>query len=90
MNLTTLIGEPWPDYGLIDSGHGRKLERYGPHTFIRPEPQAMWAPALEDWDADGEFIPGADEDGGGGEECSQSSGVPALKQSIGFLEYGSV
>ena len=63
--LTTLIGDPWGDYGLIDCGHGRKLERYGAFTFIRPEPQAMWAPALEDWDADGEFIPGADEDGGG-------------------------
>lgn len=65
MNLETLIGEPWPDYGLIDSGHGRKIERYGRYRFIRPEPQAMWAPATEDWTADGEFVPGADEDGGG-------------------------
>jgi 23S rRNA (cytosine1962-C5)-methyltransferase len=65
MNLTTLVAEPWADYGLIDSGHGRKLERYGPYRFIRPEPQAMWAPALDAWDADGEFIPGSDEEGGG-------------------------
>ena len=65
MNLTTLTGEPWADYGLIDSGNGRKLERYGPHRFIRPEPQAMWAPAADDWKADGEFIPGSDEEGGG-------------------------
>jgi 23S rRNA (cytosine1962-C5)-methyltransferase len=65
MNLQTLIGAPWSDYGLIDSGNGRKLERYGPHCFIRPEPQAMWAPAIEEWSADGEFIPGSDEDGGG-------------------------
>ena len=56
MNLITLIGEPWADYGLIDSGHGRKLERYGPHKFIRPEPQAMWAPAFDAWDADGAFV----------------------------------
>jgi 23S rRNA (cytosine1962-C5)-methyltransferase len=62
---TTLIAEPWSHYGLMDCGHGRKLERYGPYSFIRPEPQAMWAPALEEWDADGEFIPGSDEDGGG-------------------------
>jgi len=64
-----LIGEGWDDYGLIDSGDGRKLERYGPHRFIRPEPQAMWSPRLDiegsDWDADGEFVPGSDEDGGG-------------------------
>jgi 23S rRNA (cytosine1962-C5)-methyltransferase len=60
-----LIAEPWRDYGLLDCGHGRKLERYGPHRFIRPEPQAMWAPAAPDWEADGEFIPGSDEEGGG-------------------------
>jgi len=60
-----LAGEGWDDYGLVDSGHGRKLERYGPHRFIRPEPQAMWAPRLTDWQADGEFVPGSDEDGGG-------------------------
>ncbi|UYY57557.1 class I SAM-dependent methyltransferase [Sphingomonas sp. S2-65] len=65
MNLVTMTGEPWADYGLIDSGHGRKLERYGRFRFIRPEPQAMWAPASEDWDADAEFIPGSDEEGGG-------------------------
>ena len=63
--LSTLIAEPWSHYGLMDCGHGRKLERYGPYSFIRPEPQAMWAPSLENWDADGEFIPGSDEEGGG-------------------------
>ena len=63
--LHTLLGEPWADYGLVDSGHGRKLERYGRYRFIRPEPQALWAPASADWQADGEFVPGADEDGGG-------------------------
>ena len=65
MILSTLVAEPWSHYGLMDSGNGRKLERYGPHSFIRPEPQAMWGPALPDWDADGEFIPGSDEEGGG-------------------------
>ncbi|MFM7027740.1 MAG: class I SAM-dependent methyltransferase [Chakrabartia sp.] len=65
MTPITLIGEPWADYGLIDSGHGRKLERYGPRRFIRPEPQALWAPAQPDWTADGEFVPGSDEEGGG-------------------------
>jgi 23S rRNA (cytosine1962-C5)-methyltransferase len=65
MNLATLVAEPWADYGLMDCGHGRKLERYGPYSFIRPEPQAMWAPALAEWDADAEFVPGSDEEGGG-------------------------
>ena len=65
MQLQTLIGDPWPDYGLLDSGDGRKLERYGRFRFIRPEPQALWSPAAPDWQADAEFVPGADEDGGG-------------------------
>ncbi|MEZ5709520.1 MAG: class I SAM-dependent methyltransferase [Blastomonas sp.] len=60
-----LIGEPREDYRLIDSGDGRKLEGYGRYRFIRPEPQAMWSPRLDDWQADGEFVPASDEDGGG-------------------------
>lgn len=60
-----LAGTGWDDYGLVDSGHGRKLERYGDYRFIRPEPQAMWTPRLADWAANGEFVPGSDEDGGG-------------------------
>ncbi|MEK6636593.1 MAG: class I SAM-dependent methyltransferase [Pseudomonadota bacterium] len=65
MTPITLVGDPWSDYGLIDCGAGRKFERYGDYRFIRPEPQALWMPALETWAADGEFIPGSDEDGGG-------------------------
>ena len=60
-----LAGESWDDYGLVDSGDGRKLERYGPYRFIRPEPQALWSPRQPEWQADGEFVPGSDEDGGG-------------------------
>ncbi len=60
-----MVGEGWDDYALLDSGDGRKLERFGPYRFIRPEPQAMWTPRSPAWQADGEFIPGADEDGGG-------------------------
>ena len=71
MKLHTLIGEPWADYGLIDSGNGKKLERYGRFRFIRPEPRAMWAPASTDWQAQGEFVPGSDEDGGGRWEFSE-------------------
>lgn len=65
MHLTTLIAEPWSDYGLVDSGGGRKLERYGRFRFVRPEPQAMWKPARPDWRSDGEFVPGSDAEGGG-------------------------
>ncbi|MGZ3196545.1 MAG: class I SAM-dependent methyltransferase [Croceibacterium sp.] len=70
--MATLVQQPlvmegagWADYGLVDSGNGRKLERYGPYRFIRPEGQALWSPRQGDWQADGEFVPGSDEDGGG-------------------------
>ncbi|KPF64842.1 class I SAM-dependent methyltransferase [Porphyrobacter sp. AAP60] len=70
--MATLVQQPlvmectgWDSYRLLDSGAGRKWEAFGPHTFIRPEPQAMWQPRMEEWPAAGEFIPGSDEDGGG-------------------------
>jgi 23S rRNA (cytosine1962-C5)-methyltransferase len=64
-DLTTIIAEPWSDWGLIDCGNGQKLERYGDIRVVRPEPQAMWAPAHSDWDPDATFVPGSDEEGGG-------------------------
>lgn len=83
----SLVGEAWGDYGLVDSGHGRKLERYGDYRFIRPEPQAMWSPRFGDWDAHGEFIPGSDEDGGGrwhfGKEVP-SAGWPLHWRDVNF------
>lgn len=60
-----MAGEGWDSYRLLDSGNGRKLEQYNDFRFIRPEPQAMWTPAMTNWNADGEFVPGSDEDGGG-------------------------
>ncbi len=46
-NLRTVLHCPdWEDYALLDSGDGAKLERFGPYTFSRPEPEAMWARAL--------------------------------------------
>lgn len=63
-SLELLVTEPWPDFELLDSGHGRKLERYGKYRFIRPEPQALWQPALPEWQADAEFVPGNTDDTG--------------------------
>ena len=34
------------DYELLDSGDGRKLERFGNYTLIRPCSQAVWKPSL--------------------------------------------
>jgi 23S rRNA (cytosine1962-C5)-methyltransferase len=82
-----LISEPREDYTLLDSGNGRKLESYGPYRFIRPELQAMWAPATEDWKADAEFVPGSDEDGGGRwyyENQATNSGWPLHWKEVTF------
>jgi 23S rRNA (cytosine1962-C5)-methyltransferase len=64
-DLRTIIAEPWSDWALIDCGGGQKLERYGPYKVVRPEPQAMWQPADQEWDPDATFVPGSDEEGGG-------------------------
>jgi len=42
---------PGDDYALIDSGNGRKLERYGAYLVDRPEAQALWQPCLgqDEW-----------------------------------------
>ena len=77
-----LCAADWTDYELRDSGDGQKLERFGRYSFVRPEPQAMWAPRLDGdvWQAaDGRFIAGAgrgedDEEGGG---WSLSKTLPA-------------
>jgi len=68
--LRVLATTGFADYALLDSGTGRKLERFGRFTVDRPEPQAMWQPALEPgaWlRADAQFkAGGGEEDGEGG------------------------
>ncbi|MDA3819046.1 MAG: class I SAM-dependent methyltransferase [Candidatus Delongbacteria bacterium] len=38
----------WPQYQLIDSGNSKKLEQFGKHILIRPEPHALHKPALSE------------------------------------------
>jgi 23S rRNA (cytosine1962-C5)-methyltransferase len=80
-----LTPQGWHDYRLLDSGHGRKLEEVGGYRFIRPEPQAFWAPHLpsQDWaEPAGVFVSGSrDQDEGGKWELSPS--LPA-EWSVNF------
>jgi 23S rRNA (cytosine1962-C5)-methyltransferase len=65
LSLVTTAG--FSDYALIDSGRGRKLERFGQITVDRPEPQALWTPKLaeRDWSAAHAVFSGSeDEDKG--------------------------
>jgi 23S rRNA (cytosine1962-C5)-methyltransferase len=57
----------WSDYGLVDSGNGKKLERYGPYRVVRPEPQCLWRPRLgqAEWDAADAVFDPTDEDEAG-------------------------
>jgi 23S rRNA (cytosine1962-C5)-methyltransferase len=36
------------DYALLDSGDGKKLERFGPYVLARPCSQAAWKPCLSE------------------------------------------
>jgi 23S rRNA (cytosine1962-C5)-methyltransferase len=56
MTPKLLVVPGWDDFELLDTGDGRKWERYGPYRLIRPEPQAIWRPAQTTWAADGEFL----------------------------------
>ena len=59
--MKTLTPE-WAEYELLDSGEGKKLERFGNYVLVRPEPQARWAAALPPgrWQAaDGEYVKAA-------------------------------
>jgi 23S rRNA (cytosine1962-C5)-methyltransferase len=46
--IEMLTPAPVADYELIDSGGREKLERFGPWTLARPEPQAVWNKALSE------------------------------------------
>ncbi|HSZ52090.1 MAG TPA: class I SAM-dependent methyltransferase [Caulobacteraceae bacterium] len=56
----------WPDYDLLDSGGGRKLERYGDIVVVRPEAQCLWPPARPpEWDHAVAVFEGAEDDEAG-------------------------
>lgn len=40
--MDVLTTKGWNDYELIDSGEGRRLERYGAYVLDRPDPQCIW------------------------------------------------
>ena len=50
--IQLLCPQNWEDYELIDCGNFEKLERFGKYITIRPEPQAIWDPAMtrKDWE----------------------------------------
>ncbi len=65
--INLLTSPDWKEYSLIDSGDGRKLEKFGQYVLIRPEAEAIWKPSQPPalWlKADAEFIPSPEKNGG--------------------------
>ena len=59
-----LRADDWSDYALLDSGDGRKLERFGTVVIDRPDSQALWTPQspTTSWEADAVFASEHSED----------------------------
>ncbi len=36
------LADGWNDYELLDASDGERLERWGTHILVRPDPQAIW------------------------------------------------
>lgn len=65
--LDLLAASGWKDYALLDCGGGFKLEQFGQARLIRPEPEAVWQPALSETEwkkADAVYKPAPEENGG--------------------------
>lgn len=62
-----LCAEPWPGHEVLDTGDGRKLERYAAVTVVRPEPQCFWRPCLpaSAWDGADAVFEATDEEEAG-------------------------
>lgn len=46
--MVILSTSGFPDYELIDSGNGNRLERWGDFKIKRPDPQVLWQPYLSE------------------------------------------
>jgi len=68
----------WADYDLVDSGGGRKLERFGRYRVVRPEPQCLWRPRLPEaaWAQDDAVFDPEGEDDAGRWRCPGETPAP--------------
>lgn len=57
--MLLLSTKGWQDYELLDSGNGKRLERFGKYVISKPDPQAIWKPYLSqsEWEkADATYL----------------------------------
>jgi 23S rRNA (cytosine1962-C5)-methyltransferase len=77
------ISDGWRDYELLDCSRGERLERWGSHILVRPDPQIIWETPrrLPGWlEPDGRY---ARSSGGGG---SWDKGRLPASWQIGYRE----
>lgn len=48
--MQLLSTKGWQDYQLLDTGNGKRLEKFGEYIISKPDPQAIWKPHLSDID----------------------------------------
>ena len=85
-----LTAEPGSAYALVDSGGGRKLERYGDLLIDRPEAQAIWQQQRPeaDWaEADAVFTGEADDQSSGRWRLSPAASVGKWPMSWNGVAY---
>ncbi|MFI3294737.1 MAG: class I SAM-dependent methyltransferase [Rikenellaceae bacterium] len=88
MKLSLLTPE-WDksQYELLDSGNLMKLERFGAHVVLRPEPQALWqsSMSMKQWESltDAVFVKNR-----GSEDKGQWELTPQMKEQW-WIEYQS-
>ena len=62
-----VVCKGWEDYELLDTGHGERLERFGSHTVVRPDPNVLWdasEPEHPSWqDPDARYVGTAEKSG---------------------------
>jgi 23S rRNA (cytosine1962-C5)-methyltransferase len=73
--MKILETEGWEDYELIDSGEGRRLERFGKYTLDRPDPQIIWKKNLseDEWNKSDAIFERLENDRG---EWTQKTSIP--------------
>lgn len=92
MHSNIFIAPKSPNYELLDSGNGMKLERYGDVVISRPDPQALWHQSLGDveWNnAHAKFVKNTGKADADGEEKGRWITTKELLEKW-LIEYGDL